>query len=70
MKESKSKTWAMIMAFILGGVGLHKFYLGRITAGIFYLLFSWTGIPVILGFIDFIIIAAMTDEKFDNLYNS
>lgn len=60
----KSKTTTALLAFFLGGVGAHKFYLGRIGQGIIYLLFCWTYIPAILGIIEGIIIANMDDDKF------
>jgi len=44
-----------LLAFFLGWAGIHKFYAGRIGAGIVYLLFCWTGIPAIIAFIEFII---------------
>jgi TM2 domain-containing membrane protein YozV len=37
---------------ILGSFGAHHFYLGRNGWGILYLLFCWTGIPTLLGFIE------------------
>lgn len=44
-----------LLAFFLGGIGIHKFYAGRTGAGIAYLLFCWTGIPAILALIEFIV---------------
>ena len=44
-----------ILAFFLGGIGIHKFYIGKTGAGIASLLFCWTGIPAIIAFIDFIV---------------
>ena len=44
-----------ILAFFLGGLGIHKFYAGRTGAGVAMLLFSWTFIPVIIALIDFIV---------------
>jgi TM2 domain-containing membrane protein YozV len=51
-RASKDELVGLLFALLLGGFGIHKFYLGRNTAGIFYLLFFWTGIPHILGIID------------------
>jgi TM2 domain-containing membrane protein YozV len=51
-RAAKDETVGLLLAFFLGDFGVHKFYLGRNTAGVFYLLFFWTGIPAILGFID------------------
>ena len=50
-----SKVVYCILAFFLGGIGIHKFYAGRTGAGITMLLFCWTGIPAIIAFVDFII---------------
>jgi TM2 domain-containing membrane protein YozV len=51
-RASKDELVGLLFALLLGGFGIHKFYLGRNTAGVLYLLFFWTGIPHILGFID------------------
>ncbi|EFL92339.1 TM2 domain-containing hypothetical protein [Candidatus Regiella insecticola LSR1] len=40
--------------FFFGGIGAHKFYLGKIGQGFLYLLFFWTLIPAIIAFIEFI----------------
>jgi TM2 domain-containing membrane protein YozV len=42
----------VLLALFLGGFGVHHFYLRRTGLGILYLLFSWTGITWILGFIE------------------
>jgi len=41
----KSPTTAVLLALFLGGLGAHKFYLGKTVAGIVYILFCWTTIP-------------------------
>lgn len=52
-KTTSQKKWlAILYGFVLGGLGIHKFYTNKRTAGAFYLLFSVTGIPIILGYID------------------
>lgn len=45
----------LILAFFLGGIGIHKFYAGKIGTGILFLLFCWTGIPALIAFIEFIL---------------
>jgi len=50
-----SKVAYCILAFFLGGIGIHKFYAGKSGAGITMLLFCWTGIPAIIALIDFIV---------------
>ena len=61
---SKSKITAGLLGIFLGGIGAHKFYLGKIGMGILYLVFCWTYIPVIVGFIEGIIYLALSDEEF------
>ena len=39
---TKSKVAAGLLGIFLGGLGIHKFYLGRWGWGIVYLLFFWT----------------------------
>ena len=52
VKPRKDKTTAGLLAIFLGGIGAHKFYLGKSGQGILYLLFCWTYIPGILGLIE------------------
>lgn len=60
----KSKTTAGILALLLGGIGVHKFYLGKTGAGILYLIFCWTGVPAVLGLIEGIMYLCSNDENF------
>lgn len=59
---------AGMLAMLGGALGLHKFYLGKPGWGIVYILFIWTGIPVILGLIEGIIFLTMSDEEFERRY--
>lgn len=65
----KNKTTAALLAFFLGGIGIHQFYLGNNGKGILYLIFSWTFIPLLIAFIDFFILILMSDEQFNFNYN-
>lgn len=65
----KDKNIAAILALFMGAIGVHKFYLGRIGAGILYLVFSFTFIPAVLGLIDFFILALMDSDEFNRRYN-
>ncbi len=65
----KSKGTAAILAFFLGGIGIHHFYLGRSTAGILSLLFFWTFIPAFVALVNFIQLLIMNDEEFNRKYN-
>ena len=49
--NSKDKTTAGLLAFFLGGFGIHRFYLGQ-WWGVFYLLFWVTWIPSIVSFFE------------------
>lgn len=60
---------AGLLALFLGGLGVHKFYLGQNGLGVIYLLFFWTTIPLFLAIYDGIILLTMEDNKFNNLYN-
>ena len=64
----KDKNVAAILALFLGSLGVHKFYLGRIGAGVLYLIFSITFIPSILGLIDFFVLALMDQDEFQRRY--
>lgn len=44
-----------ILAFFLGGIGVHKFYAGKVGTGIVFILFSWTFIPAFIALFDFIV---------------
>lgn len=60
----KSKIVAGVLALLLGSLGIHKFYLGKIGSGILYLCFCWTGIPSIIAFIEGIVYLCSNDENF------
>lgn len=60
----KDKTLAGLLAILLGGLGVHKFYMGKTGQGILYLLLCWTFLPAIAGFIEGIMYLSMSEEKF------
>lgn len=62
-EDLKSKVVAGVLALFLGGLGIHKFYCGRIGTGIVYLIFFWTFIPAIVGFIEGIIYLVQRNDK-------
>jgi len=65
----KNKTTAMLLALFLGGIGIHKFYLGKNIMGLIYIAFAWSLIPALIGFIDFIRLAVMSEDDFNYFYN-
>lgn len=75
--EGKSKIVAALLAFFLGGLGIHKFYLGCNSAGIIMLVvflfgFILLGIPSliigVIAFIEFIMYLIKSDEDFQRIY--
>jgi TM2 domain-containing membrane protein YozV len=66
----KSKTTAGILAILLGGIGIHKFYLGCWGWGIVNILTCWTYIPSLFGLVQGIHFLIMDEAKFDAKWNS
>jgi len=60
----KDKIVAGLLALFLGGLGVHKFYLGKWT-GVLYILFFWTLIPAVVAFIEAIMYFTMDEKKFN-----
>jgi TM2 domain-containing membrane protein YozV len=59
-----------VLAFpFLGGLGVHKFYLGQIGQGVVYLLFCFLVIPSIIALFEFISYLSMSIDKFDSKFN-
>ena len=65
----KDKNVAAIFALFFGVFGVHRFYLGQVGRGIFYLMFFWTAIPAFISMIDAIIFFSMDKDEFDFKYN-
>jgi Tfp pilus assembly protein PilE/TM2 domain-containing membrane protein YozV len=63
-----SKAALLLLAFFLGGVGGHKFYIGKYWQGAIYFLFFWTGIPGLIALVEFIIYACTSTEKLQEKY--
>lgn len=62
-----SKITYVILAFFLGGLGLHKFYTKRKGLGFLFLLFCWTGIPGVIGMVEGVIAALKTPDENGNI---
>jgi hypothetical protein len=65
---SRNKLVAALLAILLGGFGIHKFYLGKIAQGVLYLVFCWTFIPALVGFGEGIVYLATSDQEFERKY--
>ena len=75
--SGKSKVAAGLLAIFLGGLGVHKFYLGYMAPGIIFLLitcFGWFFLFIpniviwIVVFIEGIIYLTKSDEEFERIY--
>ncbi len=73
----KNKIVAALLAFFVGGLGIHKFYLGKNTAGVIMLICSVFGILLLfiptaiiglIAFIEAIIYLLKSDQDFDETY--
>ncbi|WP_297961505.1 NINE protein [uncultured Ruminococcus sp.] len=62
-----NKTAYCLLCIFLGGIGIHKFYAGKIGIGILYLLFCWTLIPSLIALIEFIIALCDTADANGNI---
>jgi TM2 domain-containing membrane protein YozV len=65
----KERAVAILLCFFLGSFGIHKFYLGNSAQGIIYLIFSWTFIPGIFAFFEFLGLCFMSDREFNTRFN-
>ena len=65
--SSKSKVTAGFLAFFVGGLGVHRFYLGQ-WWGIFYLIFWVTSIPSIISFIEAFVFWFSSQERWQRKY--
>lgn len=70
VKTKKSKSTAVLLAVLLGGLGIHKFYLNSPGWGIICLLLCWTFISAIIGFLEGLSYLSMNEDEFDRKYNS
>ncbi len=68
--EGVSKTALLLLTFFLGGIGAHKFYVGKNWQGFFYLIFCWTWIPGLISLVEFIIYAFTPSEVLREKYSA
>jgi TM2 domain-containing membrane protein YozV len=69
-RQPVSKAVLLLLTFFGGGLGAHKFYLGKYWQGALYLLFFWTGIPGLVALIEFIIYAFTSSERLNEKYTA
>ncbi len=70
--QLKNRTTAALWCLFLGGIGAHRFYLGKTTDAVLRALFFWTLIPGIIASVEMLLLAfADTDNKeWDFEYNN
>lgn len=68
--QENKKVVAGILGILLGGFGIHKFYLGYTKEGIIQLVATLVtcGVASIIGFIEGIIYLTKSDEEFYQTY--
>ncbi|AQX05194.1 hypothetical protein ATB99_07645 [Elizabethkingia meningoseptica] len=68
--KSEKKLVAGILGILLGGFGIHKFYLGYTKAGIIQIIITLVtcGIASVIGLVEGIIYLTKSDEEFDRTY--
>jgi TM2 domain len=64
-ENGRSKVTAALFGIFLGSFGVHKFYLGKPVEG---MVFCWTFIPGVVGFIEGLVYLSMSDEYFRRKY--
>jgi TM2 domain-containing membrane protein YozV len=65
--QGKSKVVAGMLALFLGGLGIHRFYLGQ-WWGLFYLLLCWTFVPAIIALVEGIVFFCTNDDAWNAKY--
>jgi TM2 domain-containing membrane protein YozV len=71
-QTDRNKYVAAVIAFLMGPLGIHRFYLGRVGSGVAMLVLSCTVVGLILSvpwaFIDMIRYLVMSDQEFATRY--
>lgn len=62
LHEVNRKTY-ILLTVLLGWAGIHRFYEKRWMLGIFYLAFCWSGFPIALAIVDFMIALPMKADE-------
>lgn len=65
----KNRTTAALLALFLGGLGMHKFYLGKWVQGLIYLFFCWTFVPAVISLAEAIMLFMKSDAEFQLAYS-
>jgi TM2 domain-containing membrane protein YozV len=69
-RHPRERWIATVLALLLGGLGVHRFYLGHLGWGLAYAVFCWTFIPAIIAACEVIWLVCMSDDEFDRRFNT
>ena len=58
-----SKALYAVLTILFGGIGINKFYAGKIKEGILSILFCWTLIPTVLSMVEFVVVLSEKADK-------
>ena len=68
--RGKNKVVAGVLGIVLGGLGVHHFYLGSNMAGVICLVGACCfGLSGLVGLVEGIMLLVMPDAEFDARYN-
>ncbi|MES2819423.1 MAG: NINE protein [Pseudomonadota bacterium] len=65
----KSKITAGVLALLLGGLGIHRLYLGQ-WWGLIYLVLFWTWIPAIIALVEGIVFLCTDNTRWQQKYGN
>jgi TM2 domain-containing membrane protein YozV len=65
-----SKAILLLLTFFFGGIGAHKFYLGKYWQGALYLIFFWTGIPALVALVEFLVYLFTSSARLNEKYTA
>lgn len=64
----KNRLLTIVLAVLLGGFGIHRFYLRDYMMGFIYLISFWTGIPTIIAWIEAVYFLIIGEKEFHRKY--
>ena len=60
--QKKDPTIGVLLCFFLGGIGVHRFYMGQTALGILYACFVWTLVPALVAFVECFLMSKRIQE--------
>lgn len=69
-RQPIEKRVLLLLTLFFGGIGAHKFYLGKFWQGGLYLLFFWTFIPAVVALVEFVVYAFTSPVRLNEKYSA